>query len=765
MIGRTIGHYQITEKIGEGGMGAVYKADDTTLPRTVAVKVLAGHLADDSGARQRFIREAEAASSLNHPNITTVYDLIREGDDHFLCLEYVDGKTIKELIGDGPLDPASAARIILQVAHALHQAHSNGILHRDIKSSNVMVTEEGRVKLLDFGLVHFDERSQLTQSGTTLGTISYSSPEQITGSGFDQRSDLFSLGIVFYELLTGQLPFRGQSEAEVMYAVINKDPIPLSDLVPGLSTEWDDILGRMFSKEPAERFQDARELAEEITSVLGISDTYEWAPIAVRRPRSNLVQYLTLKRLVFATSVLALIACGFILSIIIGPGRTADLVSISIQPFSVHESGMQSSDLALRMETLIRNELIQINSITVQESGSDISVDDEAEYLLGAQITGTGELILYYPVLIDQSGNSIWSPIYEFLELDLDLHVYKSVRGLMDFLKEMLTASGDRRLKDWNDINPVAFRLYEQGLALTDSPESTQEMLEGIETLKQSLDVDSTYTETLIALSEAYWDLGWDHDYDPESSYVKSRDAAGKALLLDRSNAVVYEQLAHISMWYDFDWEAARRFHEQAMYLSPNNLDVLRHVAGFLVAMRDFDESRNIVDRINTLDPQNVRIHQISALVYQEEYDRALTVIYEAQYHNPDNWLLHYFLSICYLMKGDNDRAKQAILHAEAQSDGPTDDTQWSRIPLMYAMLGDEVKAREYLNHLTDPLNRARVLANLGDHDEAIQLLQQALNERNGHLCWLYAEQILWGELRFDPQFQTILTEMNFPNM
>ena len=248
-------------------MGAVYKAEDTTLNRLVAIKALSSRLAEDDEARERFTREAQAASSINHPNITTVHDLLEEDDQHFICMEYVEGKTIRDMAESGQVSVKKAIDIITQAAEALEAAHNKGILHRDVKSANIMVTMEGRVKVMDFGLAHLEERSQLTRTGTTMGTLAYSSPEQITGKPVDKRSEIFSLGVVFYELLAGKLPFPATSEAEIVFAIINNEPERVSHLRDDISEALRGVVERMMEKDPTLRYQNCSELIEDLEAV------------------------------------------------------------------------------------------------------------------------------------------------------------------------------------------------------------------------------------------------------------------------------------------------------------------------------------------------------------------------------------------------------------------------------------------------------------------------------------------------------------------
>ncbi|OVE79613.1 hypothetical protein BVY01_01965 [bacterium I07] len=260
MIGQNISHYEVLEKLGKGGMGEVYKAQDIVLKRVVALKMVRPEAIGDPEARERFYREAMAASALNHPNITTIYEVDQWFDRDFISMEYVSGHTLKEMSKSGPLDLKKVIDIATQIADALEEAHSQGIIHRDIKSDNVMVTEKGLVKVMDFGLAKITGQTQLTRTGSTLGTLSYMSPEQIQGKQVDRRSDIFSFGVVLYEMLAGQLPFKGEYEAAVTYSIVNKEPYPLEELRSNLSPVLLSLVNRILEKDPDVRIQSMKKI-------------------------------------------------------------------------------------------------------------------------------------------------------------------------------------------------------------------------------------------------------------------------------------------------------------------------------------------------------------------------------------------------------------------------------------------------------------------------------------------------------------------------
>ncbi len=266
--GATISHYKITEKLGEGGMGVVYKAEDTKLERPVALKFLAAHLLQDEESRKRFIREAKAAAALDHPNICTVHEIGEAEGQTFLAMAYVTGQTVKEKIESRPLELKEALSIATQTAEGLAEAHEKGIVHRDIKPENVMVNEKGQVKVMDFGLAQLAARTKLTKTGTRLGTIAYMSPEQVQGEATDHRTDIWSLGGVIYEMVTGQLPFKGDRDEAVGYNILNEEHEPIAALRAGLPMELEWIVGKALAKDREERYQHVTDLLVDLRGLL-----------------------------------------------------------------------------------------------------------------------------------------------------------------------------------------------------------------------------------------------------------------------------------------------------------------------------------------------------------------------------------------------------------------------------------------------------------------------------------------------------------------
>lgn len=267
MIGKSILHYQIVEKLGQGGMGIVYRAMDTKLKRNVAIKLLPQHISENSDERKRFEIEAQAAAALNHPNIATIYNIEDADGELFIVMEYIEGQELKEKLKDGPLSIEEVQSIAIHIAEGLQAAHEKGIVHRDIKSSNIMVTENGKIKIMDFGLAKIEEGIHLTKEQTTLGTAAFMSPEQTRGEEVDSRSDIWSFGVVLYEMLTGELPFKGDYEQAVIYSILNEYPKSSTELREDIPSQLTRIVEKTLQKNPINRYHTAKDLIKELKSV------------------------------------------------------------------------------------------------------------------------------------------------------------------------------------------------------------------------------------------------------------------------------------------------------------------------------------------------------------------------------------------------------------------------------------------------------------------------------------------------------------------
>jgi len=399
MIGKIISHYKIIEKLGEGGMGIVYKAHDTKLDRDVALKFLPRDVSQSDEERNRFIHEAKAASALDHPNICTIHEVDETADgQQFIVMGYYEGTSISKKVEKGRLDVAEAVWIAIQIAEGLQAAHEKGIVHRDIKSSNIIVTDKGQVKILDFGLARKKGLSKLTKTGATVGTASYMSPEQARGDTIDHRTDLWSLGVVLYEMVTGRLPFRGGHEMAILYSVVNTEPQPLQESVPNASPELIHIIGRTLEKEPADRYQSASDMLIDLRRLKKDTSRTGYQPLSRTKRR---LSFRTNKIIIAATIFIMLCVTGYFYffkkGVEINPDWTQRPIEI---PFKdITDLGISGDGNSIAFSARDREGTIGLYIMNAKQGGPRLVTSIQQQgWLPGVDLTADGGLLLYYCV-------------------------------------------------------------------------------------------------------------------------------------------------------------------------------------------------------------------------------------------------------------------------------------------------------------------------------------------------------------------------------
>ncbi|MFC1559373.1 protein kinase, partial [Gemmatimonadota bacterium] len=513
MIGRTVGHYKVIDKIGEGGMGAVWKAEDTSLGRLVALKTLAPHLSQDEEARQRFIREAQAASSLNHPNITTVYELVDDRDSHLICMEYIEGKTIRDMLEGGRVSVKKAVDITLQAAEALEVAHKKGILHRDIKSANIMVTLEGRVKVMDFGLAHLGERSQLTRTGTMMGTLAYTCPEQIAGKPVDARSEIWSLGAVFYELLAGQIPFNASNEAELIFSIINNEPPRLNQVRDDVGPLVESVVIRMLEKDPMLRYQSMGELSTDLAALRREMDTSTTSVIgALDRARIGRRQQL-LARIAGLVTVVAAMILG--ISLITKKPETKVFVPKIVVSIIQNETGDPSLDHLKRQLTgSVTSYLAQVRIQDIEVEPYNL-VSEISQELSSTKGSSTADYQIELLAKRTKASLIISGSFHqgsnETLSIRLNLHDIESaetrsfeiIRGRLDDIDHLVNTLADRIAGTLAWYTDIRFRFLTGNIQPPPSLEVYRAFKSGLEThsipkLLEAAEIDSNYLTPLL---------------------------------------------------------------------------------------------------------------------------------------------------------------------------------------------------------------------------------------------------------------------------
>jgi len=726
MVGKTISHYKILEKLGEGGMGVVYKAEDTRLKRTVALKFLPHNLESHESERARFLQEAQAASALNHPNVCTIYDIGEDQGEQFIAMEYVDGVTLREKMAEGKLQTSTAVAYAIQVGEALEEAHGKGIVHRDIKAENIMVTRKNQVKVMDFGLAKLKGSLKLTKTSSTVGTLAYMAPEQIQGGQVDARNDIFSFGVVLYEMLTRHLPFRGEHEAAMMYSILNEEPVSLQTHLPDAPSELLHTVARALEKDPEERYQtvhemliDLRRLKKESGRV--VRPSAEMLPAEAAPPAgiTGARRYSKKARWIAAGVVAILVA-------IIGwiifrpgergavPGGEAIAKSIAVMYFE-NRTGEKDLDRVLvdmLITNLGRNKLITVvsgqrlfdvlKSMGKQDVAIDRSTATEAAKLAGAKtmLLGSiwsvgGKLNVTGQLLDVESGSVINSDRVEASKAE---EVFAVADRFTEKVNEWLRGSPTEALRvaDATTASYDAYRYYEQGMRhiyCFEFPEAGKSFAEAIR-------IDSTFAMAHLRLSMVQGSFQIFNPF-PSRSLTLARESASRAEryargLSEREKGLVDGWSALLRR----DYDASEGTVAKLLARFPEDKFVLSLSAWSSFAKGMLDESNRALERSIEVDPSHSNAYNQLAYGYCRvgQYEKAFAAIRTYMALIPDAWNPYDSGCDVYMMAGRFDEALKTA--EEGLKRVPSWTDSFDRQAQVYLLMHEPEKARERVSRL-----------------------------------------------------------------
>jgi serine/threonine-protein kinase len=787
MIGKTLGHFRIIEKVGVGGMGVVFRAHDERLDRDVALKVLPGSALADEDARKRFRKEALALSKLNHPNIATIFDFDTLDGVDFLVMELVEGESLAEKVQGKALGEKEVAALGAQTAEALEEAHEHGVVHRDLKPGNVMVTPKGRVKVLDFGLAKLlrspaqgDLTASLTGTPAAAGTLPYMAPEQLQGEAADVRSDIYALGAVLYEMATGRRAFREELSTRLIDAILNRPPVSPRALEARISQELERIILKCLEKDPANRYQSAKEIAVDLRR-LGSPATAAAIPTAApaRTPRRKSILVIAAAGVLLMVGLVVLNVGGW-RQRLMSSGASTRIESLAVLPLENMSQDPAQDYFADGMTEELTADLAQIGALRVisrtsvmqykgtlkrmPEIGRELNVDA----LIEGSVRRAGERVRITAQLIQAATDKhLWAKSYEG-DLGDVLTLQSQVAGeIASEIKVALTPQDQARLASARKVNPEAHEAYLKGRYFWDKGNGA-DLNKSVEYYQQALAIDPNYALAYAGLADSYSALS-DFYQPPRTVMPQATAAARKALELDDTLAEAHHALAGIHFVYDFDWQATEKEYKRAIELNPNFADAHHFYGQFLAAMRRPEESRAQIARAEQLAPLSgqVYVSGVWAAWLSRQYDEAIAQGRTGLGIDPQNSYIHLFLALAYAEKK---RFSEAVTEGETArklDDSPLLNGFLGSIYAQAGKRGEALKIRDTLEanmsrRYVCPYEIGTISLLLGNKDEAFRWYNKAIEVRSACMPFLWADPRL-DSVHSDPRYQALVRKLNFP--
>jgi len=806
--GKCFGHYEIIEQIGAGGMGEVYLARDQKLDRQVAVKILNEKFSRDESNLQRFVSEAKAASALNHPNILVIHEIGESDEAHFIVSEFIKGKTLRESFKEKTLELSEVLDISIQIANALCTAHEAHLVHRDIKPENIMIRPDGYVKILDFGLAKlveqknksvlgFEEstvRQNQTAKGVIMGTVNYMSPEQAKGERVDERTDIFSLGVVIYEMIAGRTPFAGDSMPETFANLINAEPQPFSQFAANVPDEMQRIVTKTLRKSKDERYQTMKDVLADLRDLRGnltLDEKLEYshqrgdhatgvlrattgdADKQTAETQNSLSQTIKRHKPLAAFALIVLLAA-------IGLGvwnftnrvaNTTRIESIAVMPF-VNESGNSDVEyLSDGMTESLINSLSQLPALNVKARSSvfrykgkevepqQVAAELSVQAILNGRVVQRGDDLALYLSLVDaRNGNQLWGEQYNLKLSDLVALQSEITRDVSQKLRVRLSGADEQKLAKNYTKNAEAYQLYLKGRYFW-YKRTAQGLRKAIEYFQQAVTLDPNYALAYTGLSDAYGLLPTYGGGAPRESMPKAKEAALKALSLDNNLAEAHAALGGVLSHYDYDFAGGEREYKRAIELNPNYATAHQWYGRTLIAQERDEESLAEFRRALEIDPLSLVINRSygEILLLARRYDESIAQLKKTLELDAGFVSAHYSLAVAYQMRGNyaeavEEFAKSQELMGEAQKAASVRES--------YAVNGWQgflrMIAEEHLQYNLPWDNLAAFHAALGEKDKAFAELNKSYENREIFMVILKVEPRL-DPLREDPRFDDLV--------
>jgi len=730
MIGETISHYKILEELGRGGMGVVYKAEDTKLKRTVALKFLLQRLTDPNSDKTRFLMEAQAASALNHANISHIYEIDEVGGETFIAMEFIEGQSLREMIKAGPMKIKKVLKVAAQIGTGLQTAHKKGIVHRDIKPENIIMTTDGIAKIVDFGLARISEVPGDHASHIVYGSLAYMSPEQTRGEQTDHSTDIWSFGVVLYEMLTGRLPFRGEYEQMILYSILNERHSSVLGLRDESPASLEKIIDRCLEKNPSARFRTMDEIVEQLNHLEHDGTR------AQQREAGKSIAVLPFEDISTDDE-----------SNYFGDGLTEEIIA--------NLSNLRQLKVVSRTSVMIYDRTEK----TLRQIGADLGV----QYLLQGSVRKHGNDLRISAQLVDATQDAyLWAKTYRGLLEDVFDIQEKVAARIVRALKVQLTPDEKKTLKKRFTQNTEAYQLYLQGRYFWNR-RSEEGLKTAIKYFEKAIEKDPRYALAWAGIADAYSLLGEYGRIPRKEVYPLAQAAVNKALEIDSRLAEAHTSLASLLMLNQWDWVNAEREFKLAIELNPNYATAHHWYSQWLLCMGKLDEALQSASRAAELNPVSQAILRDKglALYYNRQYDRAIEMAARTLELDSHYAGAHRLLSLSYQGKGMFD---EAIAENQRWGDLSGNHIETTiALAQLYAASGRTEDARSIVDKIESE-NRsenmcrglALICAALGENDKAFHWLQESYERREEALLSLKVDPKA-DRLRSDPRFVLLL--------
>ena len=799
MLGKIISHYRILEKLGGGGMGVVYKAEDTTLGRQVALKFLPEEWSKDRQALERFKREARAAAALNHPNICTIYEVGEQAGQPFLVMELLEGETLEQRISAQPLKVNEILELAIPIALALEAAHAKGIVHRDIKPANIFVTQEGGVKILDFGLAKVARAGgpssvtdvsteSLTAPGVVAGTVQYMSPEQALAEPVDARTDLFSFGSVLYEMATGRVPFAGSTLGETIAHILHSEPEAMGRFNSEVPAELERITRKCLEKKRQERYQSAKELRVDLQGLKRATESVQAGVTAgLALPKRGRPAVPLRKRRIVAivgaavmlvAAVLIARNVGGLRDRLLGPVGPPRIESLAVLPLENLMGDPQQEYFVDGMTEELIADLSQVSALRVisrtsvmQYKGTKKSMPEIARELrvdgvIEGSVLRSGDQVRITAQLIQAATDThLWAKSYERDLRDVLALQEEVARAIAGEIRVKLTPQEQTRLVRARPVNPEAYEAYLKGEFYVNkmTPEGYEK---GLAYLNKAIEKDPTNPLPYAGLALCYSVIA--HERFPDA-FARARAAARKAEELGEPTAEMYLALGMIKLYSDWDYAGAEKDLRRAMELNPSLGEAHRDYSWYLFLIGRRDEALAEMKRAQEVEPLTPLFAADRGWLYWlvGQYDEAIEEVRKALELDPNFAYGLYVLGGVYAEKGMY--AEAIAAHQKAGAVDP--DWRWG-LARTYAQAGRKDEARrilaKFLEEKPKPTGAwagwflAAIYGALGEKDEAFRWLEACYKERHSWMPWI-GKDVSFKPLRSDPRFQDLVRRMNLP--